>query len=244
MIVIRHADSLGQMQQGDALLRCHFAFGSCQDPEHVHDGRLRAVNVVHLPANADYVLGPERNVDIVTWVANGTLTARNDLFPDETIEAGGLHLLSAASGCLSMSWRAGTAGASFLQFWFLPDEEGGEPAQEARSAFAGLEDGGFRILASGFPEDDPQETGTITDGAPVTLRASARLLHAEISQGEGACYRTTPDRTLYLVVARGGVAVDNAALGPGDGARIDGEQSFTVMATGDSVILLADTAAG
>ncbi|MFW7268108.1 hypothetical protein ACMAUO_09045 [Gluconacetobacter sp. Hr-1-5] len=243
MISIRRASTLGDVRQGDALLHCHFAFASFQDPLHVHDGRLRVVNAGHLAANAEYVLGPERNVDIATWVVDGALTARSDLFPDEAIGAGGLHLLSTAAGCLSMDWRAGAAGASFLQFWFLPDDEGGTPAQEARPAFAGLEDGGFRILASGFPEDDPEESGTITDGAPVVLRARARLLHAAIPEGEGACYQTTPGRALYLVVVRGAVTLENAGLGPGDGARIDGEQQFVVMASEDAVILLADTAA-
>lgn len=242
MITIRRANSLGQVQRGDALLYCHFAFGAYQDPQHVHDGRLRAVNVAHLPANADYVLGPERNVDIATWVADGTLTARSDLFADASIGTGGLHLISTAAGCLSMDWRAGVGGAAFLQFWFLPDDEGGTPVQEARPAFAGLEDGGFRILASGFPEDDPEETGTITDGAPVVLRARARLLHAAIPQGEGASYQTTKGRALYLVVVRGTVTLDSACLGPGDGARIDDAQQCIVVASEDAVILLADTA--
>ena len=242
MITIRRASSLGQVRQGDALLHCHFAFGAFQDPQHVHDGRLRVVNAGHLAANAEYVLGPERNVDIATWVVDGTLTARSDLFPDATVGSGGLHLFSTAAGCLSMGWRAGAAGASFLQMWFLPDDEGGTPAQEARPAFAGLEDGGFRILASGFPEDDPEAAGTVTDGAPVVLRVRARLLHAALPAGEGACYQTTPGRALYLVVVRGAVSLENAGLGPGDGARIDGEPQFVVMANEDAVILLADTA--
>lgn len=243
MITIRRANGLGQVRQGDALLGCHFAFGPYQDPRHVHDGRLRVINAVHLAATTDYVLGPERNVDIATWVADGTLTARSDLFPDVAIGTGGLHLVSTAAGCLSVGWRAGAQGASFLQFWFLPDDEGGTPIQEGRPAFAALEDGGFRILASGFPEDDPEETGTIADGAPVVLRARARLLHAAIPRGEGACYQTTKGRALYLVVVRGTVTLDSACLGPGDGARIDDTEQFVVVATEDAVILLADTAA-
>ncbi|GBQ21283.1 hypothetical protein ACLRDC_15095 [Gluconacetobacter sacchari] len=242
MITIRRAGSLGQVRQGDASLRCHFAFGPYQDPLHVHDGRLRVVNAVHLPAGAEYALGPERNVDIATWVVDGALTARSDLFADMAVGTNGLHLIRTAEGCLSMGWRAEAGGASFLQFWFLPDDEGGTPAQEARPAFAGLEDGGFRILASGFPEDDPEDAGTIADGAPAVLRASARLLHAAIPRGEGASYRTVAGRALYLVVARGTVTLDGTGLGPGDGARIDDETQCVVMATDDAVILLADTA--
>lgn len=62
-----------------------------------------------------------------------------------------------------MAWQAGADGASFIQFWLLADTEGGSPTQEARPAFPRLEDGGFRIIASGFPEDDPEMAEVIDD---------------------------------------------------------------------------------
>ncbi|MBO1358802.1 hypothetical protein J2D73_03180 [Acetobacter sacchari] len=244
MITIRRVDMLGTIQEAGVDLRCHFAFGSFQDAAYVHDGRLRVVNAMRIASGAQFRLGAEQNVDIVTWVADGALSATSGLFPSETITTGGLHAISTASGCQSFGWRAGPVGASCLQFWFLADNEGGEPSQETRPDFPEAEEGSFRIIASGFPEDDPEGAEAVIDGSPVTLRSRSRLLRATLRAGEGALYRTTPGRTLYMIVAKGAASLGREFLAAGDAARIDGQEETVVLATQDAVILLADTANG
>ncbi|GBQ48628.1 hypothetical protein ACM0P6_08960 [Komagataeibacter sucrofermentans] len=243
MITIRHAASLGTAHDGGQVLRCHFAFADYADPAHGHEGRLRAVNACTLPAGAAYRIGPEAAVDIVTWVADGTLTTAMDGFEPDVLSAGGLHLASTGRGCAQLAWRAGGQGASCIQFWFLADTQGMTPAQEMRPALPELEDGGFRILASGFPEDDPEEGESVEDGAPVTLAARARLLHAALPAGEGAAYGTAPGRVLYLLVVSGAVRIGMQGVRAGDAAAISGQTDITVMADEAAVLLLADVAA-
>ncbi|MFT8674598.1 MAG: hypothetical protein ABF990_07190 [Acetobacter sp.] len=241
MISIRRAATRGSIHSGATELFCYFSFATCLDPEHGHDGRLRAVNAGHIPAGQHYTLGAEQDMDILTWVEYGMLSATTEGFEPQTLSAGGLHAVSTATGCRSLDWHAGSE-TTFFQFWVLPDTEGGDPAQEIRPAPAQPDDDGFRILASGFPEDDPEESGSVTDGAPVVLRARARLLHAAIRQAEGAAYRTTAGRALYLVVVTGEVRIGNERLGAGDAAALDNEDSLTVVAEKESVVLLTDVA--
>ncbi|WP_308721340.1 hypothetical protein [Komagataeibacter xylinus] len=243
MITIRHAASLGTAHDGGQVLRCHFAFADYADPTHGHEGRLRAVNACTLPAGAAYRIGPEAAVDIVTWVADGTLATDMAGFEPDALGTGGLHLASTGSGCAQMAWRAGGQGASFIQFWFLADTQGMVPAQEMRPALPELEDGGFRILASGFPEDDPEEGESVDDGAPVTLTSRARLLHAALPAGEGAAYGTAPGRVLYLLVVSGAVRIGTQGLHAGDAAAISELTDITVTADEAAVVLLADVAA-
>ncbi|WP_130732784.1 hypothetical protein [Komagataeibacter xylinus] len=243
MITIRHAASLGTAHDSGQVLRCHFAFADYADPAHGHEGRLRAVNACTLPAGETYRIGPEAAVDIVTWVADGTLATGMDGFEPDALGTGGLHLASTGSGCAQLAWCAGGQGASFIQFWFLADTQGMAPAQEMRPALPELEEGGFRILASGFPEDDPEEGESMEDGAPVTLAARARLLHAAIPAGEGAAYGTAPGRVLYLLVVSGAVRIGTQGLSAGDAAAISGLTDITVMADEAAVVLLADVAA-
>ncbi|QHC35185.1 hypothetical protein [Komagataeibacter xylinus] len=243
MITIRHAASLGTAHDGGQVLRCHFAFADYADPAHGHEGRLRAVNACTLPAGETYRIGPEAAVDIMTWVAKGTLATAMDGFAPDTLGTGGLHLASTGSGCAQLAWRAGGQGASFIQFWFLADTQGMTPVQEMRPALPEREDGGFRILASGFPEDDPEEGESVEDGAPVTLAARARLLHAALPGGEGAAYGTAPGRVLYLLVISGSVRIGTQGLSAGDAAAISGLSDITVMADEAAVVLLADVAA-
>lgn len=242
MITVRRAETLGVTQSDTLTLRCHFAFADYRDPAHQHEGRLRVLNQGVLGPSGTYHLGPEAADDILTWVRTGSLVAQAEGFEPEDIQAGGLHLISAGSGCSGLSWQAGPDGAAFLQFWFLPDMEGGIPRQESRPCPDQQEDGGFRILASGFPEDNAEENEDVTGDGPVALSASARLLHAAIPAGEGAAYNTSASRDLYLVVVSGTVSVEETVLKTADAAAVEGVQTLTVMAQERAVVLLTDVA--
>lgn len=242
MITIVRSASLGMAHSGGQLLRSHFAFADYQDPQRAHEGRLRAVNLGTLAAGASYRIGPEAAVDIVTWLQSGTVAASMAGFAQEEIGAGALHLISTGTGCATLDWTAGAEGASFIQFWFLSDIEGTAPSQDSRPSFSNLEDGGFRIIASGFPEDDPEDEEAFADGAPVALSASARLLHAAIPAGEGAAYGTMPGRALYLVVVSGTIRIGKDVLSAGDAAAISESADLTVIADDAAVVLLADVA--
>ena len=242
MITIRRAATLGFAHSDNLTLRCHFAFAEYQEPAHQHDGRLRVLNQGMLRPSEAYHLGPEAAVDILTWLPAGGLTTHMDDFASDTIEADGLHLISTGSGCQKLEWKAGAEGAAFIQFWFLPDTDEGMPRQESRLSFPQLEDGGFRILASGFPEDDPEESEIVTDGAAVALSAGARLLHAGIPAGEGAAYSTNTNRELYLLVVSGVVSIEETVLQTGDAAAVSGVTNLTVMAQENAVVLLTDVA--
>lgn len=243
MITIRRAPTLGSAHSDTLMLRCHFAFADYQDPAYTHDGRLRVLNLGTLKSAQAYHLGPEANVDILTWVSAGNLTSNVDGFEQEEIGTRGLHLFSTGTGYKGLEWRAGPDGATFIQFWFMADVEGVPPAQETRASFPQLEDGGFRILASGFPEDDPEEESQITDGVPVALTARARLLHAAIPAAEGAAYSTTPGRDLYLLVVSGTVTINGNVLRCDDSAAITDQQDMVVIAQEKAELLLADVAA-
>ncbi|WP_338333553.1 hypothetical protein [Acetobacter sp. LMG 32666] len=242
MMIVRRADSLGLAHSGALTLRCHFAFADYQAPQYQHEGTLRAINTGSIPPDGRYSLGPEANVDVLTWLRAGSLQTSVENFPPEAIQPGGLHLVSTGAGVRSLAWQAGPAGADFIQFWLLPDTEGGAPAQEARAAFPMLEDGGFRIIASGFPEDDPEAMEIIDDGSPVTLSARSRLLHAHIPTGEGAAYQTTQGRDLHVLVVEGGITISGTALACGDGAMLPQTSQVVVMATQNAVVILADVA--
>lgn len=242
IIKIRRADTLGQAHSGSVTLRCHFAFADYHAPEYEHEGRLRAINLASLRPGDTYALGPQANVDIVTWLRAGSVHTQATGFAPDNIQAGGLHLLGAGTGVNAIAWHAGPDGASFIQFWLLADTEGDSPIQESRPAFSAMEDGGFRIIASGFPEDDPETMEVIEDGAPVALSGRNRLLHAHIPAGQGAAYQTTQGRDLHILVVAGRITLSGTVLSDGDGAILEHTSSVVVMAVQDSEVILTDIA--
>jgi hypothetical protein len=206
---------------------------------------LVAALVAELPAGSNFTLPtPVRDMDILTWVRHGTLRASAPPFPPEELADNWLHAVGTAENGAPPLWQA-LQNSSLIQFHLLPETQDSAPEQSVRPAFTALEDGGFRILASGFPEDDPEEnpeaTLTITDGAPVALRSRTRLLHAALPRGEGAAYQTTPERALFVLVVEGAVRIGETPMGEQEAALITGEESLTVIASAPSVILLVDS---
>ena len=242
-MIIRRYDTLGTAHSGGQLLRCHFAFSDYQEAEHTHEGCLQAVNIGTMLPNGCYQIGPEAAVDILTWVRSGIVTTTMDDFQSEDIGAGGLHLISSGTGCRTLHWKAGGEGVSFIQFWILPDIEGTTPMQESRPQSSEDKSRGFQIIASGFPEDDPEEQENEEDNAPITLNARARLLQAALPAQEGAAYCTTPGRDLYILVVSGSIRIGEETLFAGDAAALEGITDLTVIANQHSELLLADVAA-
>jgi hypothetical protein len=206
---------------------------------------LVAALMAELPAGSTFTLPtPVRDMDILTWVRHGALRASAPPFPPEELADSWLHAVGTAENGAPPLWQA-LQNSSLIQFHLLPETQDSAPEQSVRPAFAALEDGGFRILASGFPEDDPEEnpeaTLTVTDGAPVALRSRTRLLHAALPRDEGAAYQTTPERALFVLVVEGAVRIDETPVGEQEAALITGEESLTVIASAPSVILLVDS---
>ncbi|PYD75462.1 pirin family protein [Novacetimonas pomaceti] len=242
MITIRRASTLGTAHDGGVTFRCHFDFADWRSAGHAHEGRLRAVNQATLPPGATCRLGPETSMDIATWVAQGDVAVQVDHFPHEHIQTGGLHLISTGSGCSDLQWKTTDAAAAVFQFWFMADTQGDFPFQSVRAPCPAMDDGSFRILASGFAEDDPEQTEMVRDGSPVPLSSCARLLQATLRAGEGAAYQTDTARDLYLVVASGVMRIGNDVLMAGDAAAIEGENTLTVIAQENGIVLLVDVA--
>ena len=240
MITLLQAADRPQGQQTAPILRAYTL-----PDDTTTTNALVAALMAELPAGSYFTPPPPvRDMDILTWVRHGALRASAPPFPPEDLADNWLHAVGTAENGAPPLWQA-LLDSSLIQFHLLPETQDSAPEQSVRPAFTALEDGGFRILASGFPEDDPEEnpeaTLTVTDGAPVALRSRTRLLHAALPRGEGAAYQTTPERALFVLVVEGAVRIGETPVGEQEAALITGEESLTVIASAPSVILLVDS---
>jgi redox-sensitive bicupin YhaK (pirin superfamily) len=240
MIEIQRASAFGTISQDGARVRCRFSFRDYDAGGRLGWGALRALNVIDLPAGKSYALGPHSDIIVLTWVESGELKVRTSDLHDRPLKAGSLHAINAGSGVREMTWEATEGDARFWQSWILPESCGDEPSEEIREAFPANEDGSFRILASGFPEDSPEDWKDVTDGFPIPITSESRLLDSFLPKGESASYRTVSNRALYLTVVAGGIAVAGDTLRAGDSIGLKDEQSLEITALTDSTLLLAD----
>jgi quercetin 2,3-dioxygenase len=240
MITVQHPSELGHLIEHGVKLDCHFAFRDYVGLTPTHWGRLRVLNRIELEADAAFGLDHESAVEIVTLVLGGMVVAMVDGPGDSLLKPGDCHVVSAGKGVSLATWKARGAPASLLQLWLIPEEEGGEPE-------IGLRRDGDRfghehvLLASGFPEDDPEEADQGRSGDPLPLKARARVLRLTLPAGGQAVIPTYADRCVYALVASGQVEILGHDAGAGCGVAIRGCTRVVVHALEPSTLVVCDS---
>ncbi len=240
MIDIRQESGLGLLAQNGVTFHCHFAFRDYAGTAPVHWGRLRVLNRIALDTDASFTLARERSVEILTLVLDGMVAARVDGLGDRLLNPGDCHVVSAGDGVAQATWKAAGAPATVLQLWFLPEEEGGELAIGLRRDVdhVGHE---HCLLASGFPEDDPEEADQGRSGDPLPLKARARLLRLVLQAGEETTIPTTSDRFVYAVVVAGQMVINGQDVEARCGVAITGCETVMVRAHAASIVAICDS---
>ncbi|MFB7546237.1 pirin family protein [Streptomyces sp. NPDC056154] len=193
-----------------------FSFGGFYDPNNLRFGAVLACNEERLAPGAGFDEHPHSHTEIVTWVVEGELTHRDSTGHATVVRAGDLQHLSAAAGVRHVERNDGDGPLTFLQMWLAPLEPGGEPA--------------YTIVPG------------IADSTPYALPAAGAMLHV---RRPAAGERTAvPDAArAYVHVVAGRVGIGDEELGPGDAARITGEQGLELVAADAAEVLIWELSA-
>ncbi len=212
--VRRAADRFTTAAEGRTT-RHSFSFDRHYDPANVGHALLVAHNDDTVAPGHGYDRHPHRDLEIVTWVLDGSLVHRDSRGSGGVVVPGLAQAMSAGSGVLH-SERNDEPGADrptrFLQMWVRPDETGLEPRYDQRELGPELGSGALVPLAAGRDGVD----------AAVRIRARHAALHVARLDAGGAV--RLPDAPyLHLFVARGAVDLEGAGrLDEADAARLAG----------------------
>jgi quercetin 2,3-dioxygenase len=215
-----------------------FSFGHHQDPANTHHGLLLVSNDDIVDPGTGFETHPHRDMEIVTWVLEGSLVHQDSTGHNGVIYPGLAQRMSAGHGILHSekndSWRLGgdvhRDPVHFVQMWVVPDEAGITPGYEQLEIDGELLSGGLVTVASGMPEH--------ADHAAIRIRNSYAALHAaRLAPGQSVTLPEAP--FLHLFVPRGAVTLEGAgALGTGDAVRFTATGGQRVTATEPAEILV------
>ena len=222
-----------------------FSFGGHYEPDNTHHGLLLVNNDDRVAPGSGFETHPHRDMEIVTWVMQGSLAHQDSTGNNGVIYPGLAQRMSAGRGILHSekndSWTL-TGGEThsepvhFVQMWVVPDESGRDPGYQQLEIDDELLRGGLITIASGMPEHRDQSA--ITIGNKYAALHGARLQAGESVQLPQAPY-------LHLFVPRGAVSLEGAGeLLEGDAARLTATGGQRVTATEPSEILLWEMHAG
>ncbi|MGH3709765.1 MAG: pirin family protein, partial [Pseudonocardiaceae bacterium] len=182
---------------------------------------------------------PHRDMEIVTWVLQGSLVHQDSTGHSGLIYPGLAQRMSAGTGILHSekndSWRL-QGGAShdepvhFVQMWVVPDEGGITPGYEQLEIQNELLAGGLVPVASGMAKHDGASAIRIKN-------RYAALYAARLQPGQRIQLPEAP--FLHLFVPRGALTVEAlGAVHTGDAVRFTATNGQQVTATEPAEILL------
>src|SRR6188472_4571828 len=99
-----------------------FSFGQHYDPANTHHGLLLVNNDDVVAPGTGFDTHPHRDMEIVTWVLEGSLEHRDSMGNSGVIYPGLAQRMSAGTGVLH-SEKNGSASDTvhFVQMWVIPD---------------------------------------------------------------------------------------------------------------------------
>jgi redox-sensitive bicupin YhaK (pirin superfamily) len=208
--------------------RHSFSFGDHYDPDNTHYGVLLVNNDDVVQPGAGFDTHPHRDMEIVTWVLDGSLAHRDSAGNSGVVYPGLAQRMSAGTGILhSEKNDSATDPVRFVQMWVVPDVSGIAPGYQQHEIGDELLDGRLATIASGMPGHD----------AAITIHnRSAALYGARLHGGESLELPAAP--YLHLFVARGRLSISATELAEGDAVRFAASDGVRVTAPAACEILV------
>src|SRR6478736_7522347 len=131
-----------------------FSFGEHYDPANTHHGLLLVSNDDRIAPGRGFGTHGHRDMEIVTWVLEGSLRHGDSIGTDDVISPGLAQRMSAGSGIRHSEANASaTEPVHLVQMWVPPDTQGLTPEYEQTDVSDRLAQGGLFALASGRETD-------------------------------------------------------------------------------------------
>jgi redox-sensitive bicupin YhaK (pirin superfamily) len=210
--------------------RHHFRFSGGDNGASMGWGSLRIWNDDEIAPGAGFPPHAHANMEIITFVREGTVTHRDSLGNEGKTKAGDVQVMSAGTGIRHAEYNMEQVPARIFQIWITPDSNGGSPTWGSQPFPKADRSGRLVAFASGFESD--------IDALPI--RARARVLGAKLEVGQSVEYALGERRHAYLVPSSGTVDVNGVRIHARDGAAITDVAIVRIAAIEDADVVMVD----
>lgn len=232
MIAIRRANERGHFNHGWLDTFHTFSFGDYFDPSHTQFRALRVMNEDRIDPGQGFGTHGHRDMEIVTYVLEGSLEHQDSLGNGSILRAGELQRMTAGTGIRHSEFNPSPKECVHLyQIWLLPKRPGLTPGYEQKSFSDTGHHNEWRLVAS--PD--------AADGS-LKINQDARLYLADLDGGRQLVYSIGAGRHVWLQVLRGDATISGESLQAGDGVAVSDEKHVTVAADEKCEVMLFDLA--
>ena len=230
MITLRKSQDRGFADHGWLKSYHSFSFAGYYDPDHMGFANLRVINEDWIAAGKGFGTHSHRNMEIVTYVLQGSLAHKDSMGNIESIPPGDVQRMSAGTGVQHSEFNhAPNATTHLLQIWIEPNVQEIAPSYEQKTFATASKQGNLRLVAS--PDG--------ADGS-VTIHADAALYAGLLGAGETASLALAPNHKSYVHLVRGQLSVNGQPLSTGDAAKLVDEREVRLTDAVDAEVLVFD----
>jgi redox-sensitive bicupin YhaK (pirin superfamily) len=241
-IVLRPRASLFHAEGGWFSANWHFSFDQYWDEANMGIGDLRVFNDDRLVPGAAWPMHPHRDIEGITYVAEGTFEHADSRGNGGILHPGAVQRATLGSGMQHSERNASkTEPMRFIQMWIMPSRRGLEPSIEQREFSPAARRNVLKPVLVPAP-------GFGSGGAPraedaVTVHQDAAVYAGVQDAKKKVRHKFRPGFGGYLFVVHGSLA--QPGLDEGGAAKILGEPAIDLEAGPEGAeVLLVETRTG
>jgi hypothetical protein len=248
MIIPRRRATLHHVEGGWFSANWHFSFDDYEDPENTWFGDLRVFNDDTLVPGAVWPMHPHRDIEGITWVAEGMFEHADSRGNGGVLPPGSAQRATLGSGMQhSEGNHSTTEPMRFIQMWIIPSERGLEPSVEQRSFSDDVRRGQLLpvvVPAAGYGSSDAP-----VNPDAVTVHQDAAVFAATLDAEQPIRHRFRDGFMGYVFAVHGDIHVatagDEAEIDACGAAKVIDEPEVIVRAgAAGAEVLLVETRAG
>jgi hypothetical protein len=227
---LRRAGERGRTDAGWLDSRHTFSFGDYSDPAWMGLRTMRVLNEERIVPRAGYKLHTHRDVEIVTYVLEGTLEQKDADGNVTLVPAGAIQQMTTGLGVEHAERNTSTDGPlRYLQLWFVPRERFLEPATRQATFPESELRGGLRLVVSSSGRD-----GSLAIAQDVSIYLTS------LRAGDRAALVIGTGRSAWVHVVKGSLLVNEHGLLEGDGLGVVQENDITLECEAEAEALVID----
>jgi len=231
MLKLKPFEDISGFDAGWLKAKHHFAAGPYGNPDHKAVGNLIVLNDDEIAPHTGFGLHHHENIEIVSYLREGTVTHRDDKGNLGKTHAGDVQVMSAGTGIRHSEQNEEDVPIRLLQIWLKPSAAGGIP-QWGNKPFPKADRAGVFV---------PLASGRNAEGA-LPIRSDAEVYGALLQAGARASFSFRKGDAGYLVPATGEVEVGGVQVHAREGLVIENEEMIAIKALTDSELVLVLTA--
>jgi redox-sensitive bicupin YhaK (pirin superfamily) len=190
--------------------RFHFSFAEYSNQRNQQFGVLRVMNDDLVQPNRGFGSHPHRDVEICTYVVEGSLTHQDSTGTKETLQRGAIQFMTAGKGVVHSEHNLdATKPLRFIQMWITTRTRGLAPNYGSHTSPPDARAGRWAHLVTDVKSSHShsQPEGEGGEDVPIKINQDANISVSEIAAGRALPLRVRGGRQAYLLCVEGSAKV-------------------------------------